>query len=347
VPSIADIPTTWPPPVDVVLSDSKDQISAVRVTLLRAVTLKALAAFIQGSGVGAASTQEGRFAVYTHDAGANRPDALLEESAPFFIGRDDPIRGIQPALLTAPLDLDPGVYWLAIHLAPIVGQGKVQVRGLTAGGRTILQAPALYSSGLPDPFPPGGTAGAGRLGVGGILTPQPLGLAGAIVGQFVVGDGTLVGQGPASFNDSQLVLTAKPATANIYTDFHLVTMAKPSLDLRGKLAVIVASSTPVLGKSSLILSAKPFIATIPAYAHMAKAQLILQGKAVALQSDSSVSPGKAKLILTGKKLKAGEVILLPTTPVSADLVPSVPGSLDLTPSTPASRDLTPTTEEFR
>lgn len=345
MPSLADIPLTWPPPNPVVLADSKDQISAVRVALLRPITLLGLTAFVQGSGAGAASTQEGKFAIYSHDAGANRPDVLLEESAPMFVGRDDPIAAPNPAMLLAPLDLDPGIYWVALHLAPIVGQGKWQVRGLNTGGRTILQAPALYGSGLPDPFPAGGTVSTGRIALAGVGAPRSLAL-GSIVGTFIVGDGTLVGQQP-QIQDPQLILNGKAFVPNIFTDWHSAFPGKPSLTLAAKQYTSFSSSTLLPEKPTLLLNGQPFFGIIPVYAHMAKAQLLLLGKTFGLISNVIETPGKPSLILQGKPFHAGEVILTPTDFYSIDLIPSVPGSLDLVPTTEEYRDLVPTTEVFR
>jgi hypothetical protein len=349
MPSLADIPTTWPPPAPVVLSNSKDTLSAVKVVALRSIHLIGLAAFVEGAGIGSATPQDGRFSVWTHNAGTDRPLALLGVTNPTTIGRDDPLRGIQAALLTTPLDLVPDIYWIAVHLSTLAGQGKWNMRGLNTGGRSIIGAPAVYAAGTPATFPAGGVVGTQRLGIGAVGSVNPTSAAlGAIVGTFIVGDGTLVGQGPApQLNEPQLILNGKAFVTSVFTDFHQLAMGKPTLILGGKQATTFADSTMVPGKAQLLLQGKAVASVIPNIAYPGKAQLILNGKAVAYGSGGTPIVGKSSLVLTGKKFSASEVALLPTTPINISLVPTTPQTVDLVPTVERLGSMAPTVIESR
>ena len=315
----------------------------------RTVLLFGLAAFLQGSGVGSVTPQLARFAIYSHNAGTDRPQTKLGETLAYSVGRDDPVRGINPLLLLAPLLLLPDTYWLALQTDQIAGAGKLQARGLTGGGRSIIGAPAPYAAGAPANFPAGGVASTNRLGFGAVYAAQPRSLTGAIVGTFIVGDGTLVGQGPiVPLQDPVLLLRGKAFVTGVFTDLKVAEANKSSLILRGKLVSVTGLSSVVMGDPTLYLLAKSVTARLPTVSVHAKAALILRGKPfTALQTTSTVNVGKPKLILRGKRVTGAIPGLSASPPVDANLTPTIPGSTDLTPSAPDSIDLVPTREEFR
>jgi hypothetical protein len=175
----------------------------------------------------------------------------------------------------------------------------------------------------------------------------------ATVGQFVVGDGTLVGQTELSATvtpgKAKLVLTGKTYDALIYTgDFKVAAFTvKPKLLLAGKQTTIFADSTVVSGKSRLLLNGKAFILVIPEFAHMGRSALVLNGEPFALGVGGIVTVGKPTLYLQGKALGAAVPGLTPSVPWDLILTPSVPVEALLVPSVPQSLDLVPTVEEFR
>jgi len=175
----------------------------------------------------------------------------------------------------------------------------------------------------------------------------------ATVGQFVVGDGTLVGQTSLSATvtpgKAKLVLTGKAFDAVIYTgDFFVMAFTvKPKLVLAGKQATIFSDSTVVPGKAALVLRGKSTFIVVPEFAHMGRSALVLRAKSFDLAISAIEGMGKPTLILKGKPFGAGEVALVPTIPIEILLTPAVPATVDLVASVPQSYDLVPTVQEFR
>ena len=173
--------------------------------------------------------------------------------------------------------------------------------------------------------------------------------AGAIVGTFIVGDGTLVGESPVvHYATPVLTLQGKAFVVNvILDDFEIVTPLKPTLVLQGKQFVVTSSYVVSVGKPALVLKGKPYSVPIPVQVIIGKPALLLRGKGFSLQVNSSLSVGKPVLYLRGKFLSAAVPGLIPSTPLSLDLVPTTPASVTLVPAVEESRDLVPTVEEFR
>lgn len=173
----------------------------------------------------------------------------------------------------------------------------------------------------------------------------------AVVGKFVVGDGTLVGQTALNatvvVGKPKLVLAGKAFVTQVYADFHQLPMAKSRLVLKGKQTTHAGSSSPVIGKPRLVLTGKQFASVIPVQVYPGKSSLVLRGKSYVLGISAIQSVGKSKLILRGKTFQAEEVALLPTTPVNVDLTPSVPQTLDLVAAMVQTVDLVPTVVEVR
>jgi hypothetical protein len=174
------------------------------------------------------------------------------------------------------------------------------------------------------------------------------GPAGATVGTFVVGDGTLVGQIPApSILKPKLILKGKTFGVFTFTDYHQMLTGKPSLLLRSKQATALHTTVFTPGKPDLLLNAKPVNAILPSIMHMGKGVLVLKGKPVNAPTSSTMTLGKGVLILNGKPLGGGQIVLLPNAPVVINLVPTVPQDLVLVGSVSQTYDLVPTIEEFR
>jgi hypothetical protein len=186
-------------------------------------------------------------------------------------------------------------------------------------------------------------------------------MTGAITGQFVVGDGTLVGQGATTVgtaNKPKLVLKGGAFINNIISgDFQVAQFGVgPKLILKGKQASVYDTSVASApGTPKLILKGQFVIPIVPIFAFAGKSSLVLKGKAVSVNVSSTPIVGKPKLILNGKLYHAGVVALTPTIPLDVALVPTAPepdgplvvGTLVLVPSVPQTIDLVPTEEEFR
>jgi hypothetical protein len=192
-----------------------------------------------------------------------------------------------------------------------------------------------------------------RKGLKKPLAPDPRGMAGAIAGTFLVGDGTVVGQGSSYVivpGKAKLVLAGKAFAAVIFTgDFQVVGFTtRPRLLLRGKSFNIVGSSTVMAQlPAKLTLKGRFYVVIVPVFAHTGKPALVLKGKPFATPISSIVNVGKPKLILRGKKLTAAQIALTPTLPTDIALTPSMPVSHDLIPTVSVGSDLVPTIEEVR
>jgi len=181
--------------------------------------------------------------------------------------------------------------------------------------------------------------------------PEPHGPAeGAVVGTFVVGDGTLVGQPPQPpFNKAALILKGGAFVTSIFVgQFEIATITeRPKLTLKAKVATTTDESNVVMGKAKLLLNGVPYLTLVPDFAHMGKGKLLLTGKPVALGISGIATVGKGKLILKGKLYHAGEVVLTPAIPQDVLLFPTDRESLVLAAAVPQSLDLVPTVPEFR
>lgn len=200
-----------------------------------------------------------------------------------------------------------------------------------------------------------------RKGIRTVLEPEPFGMAGAIAGQFVVGDGTLVGQGATGLvpmGKGKLILNGKAFTAATFTGQVEIAQfsVRPRLYLLSKQTTVYGNSTALAQlPPKLILAGKAFTIIVPEFAHMGRSSLVLKGKSFSLITSSTPVMGKPKLILRGKPFHAGVIALTATIPVNVNLVPTAPepagplvvGTLVLVPSAPQSYDLVPTEEEFR
>jgi len=182
--------------------------------------------------------------------------------------------------------------------------------------------------------------------------PEPHGPAeGAVVGTFVVGDGTLVGQPPQPpFNKAALILKGGAFVTSIFVgQFEIATITeRPKLTLKAKVVTTTDESNVVMGKAKLLLNGVPYLTLVPDFAHMGKGKLLLTGKPVALGISAIVTfPGPPRLILKGKLYHAGEIVLTPAIPQDVLLFPTDRESLVLAAAVPQSLDLVPTVPEFR
>jgi hypothetical protein len=180
---------------------------------------------------------------------------------------------------------------------------------------------------------------------------------GAIVGKFVVGDGTVVG--PPRFQPAKpkLTLKGKPFQTFVAGDLKQVNPAKgrmvlglvdinhPAIEYSVNVSSTVAPSAgagPLLilrGKAGLRL-------VTPGRQVTGKPRLTLRGKHINRVTSITVQPGKAKLSLTGGTLgRVGKAGLTPSPPIDRPLLPS-PAQEELLVVTPAYTDglLVPTVE---
>ena len=172
----------------------------------------------------------------------------------------------------------------------------------------------------------------------------------SIVGTFVVGDGTRVGETPVFYPAKpQLILTGKQFDVNVFAgDFIVAPIPfKPKLTLAGKTVTHVGDSTVLTGKSRLVLAGKAFTTIVPVVLVPGKPSLVLKSKAFVLSLNSSPVVGKPVLVLRGKAYEGHELALLASVPIDIDLIPSLAESLVLTPTSEQNLLLVPTVEEFR
>jgi hypothetical protein len=147
-------------------------------------------------------------------------------------------------------------------------------------------------------------------------------LAGAICGQFVVGDGTVVSTPYFACDKASLTLRAKPYTVatGTITTIHL---GKARLTLAAKTYVLFATSVVTTGKARLTLAARPFLPIIPVQVHVGRANLILASHPYTFKLDQTLPVNKASLILVaGEIKKVGKTGLIPTHCVEVTLVPT-------------------------
>lgn len=174
---------------------------------------------------------------------------------------------------------------------------------------------------------------------------------GAIVGEFVVGDGTVVG--PPIFQPAKpkLILRGKSLQTFVAADLKQVNPPKARMPLRGEGFQVAASSTVALTPVTapfLILRGKSGLRLVtPGRQVTGKPRLILRGKQVSRVTSMTMQPGRAKLILRGGAItRVGKAGLVPTVPVTEILTPTGAQDFgDLVP-TPAYTDdlLVPTVE---
>jgi hypothetical protein len=173
-------------------------------------------------------------------------------------------------------------------------------------------------------------------------------LVGAIVGEFIVGDGTLVGPPVYSPAKPRLILKGGAfALAVITGDVEHVNLLKPHLTLAGKGFGVNVNSTVSPTVPELILASKIIRLVLPTKVPLDKSNLILRGKQYARVTSYTVQPQKPKLILRGGAItKVGKAGMVPTVPVTITLTPSPAGSSVLVPTPAYTELLVPTVEEF-
>lgn len=185
-------------------------------------------------------------------------------------------------------------------------------------------------------------------------------LVGAVVGRFIVGDGTKVG--PPVFQPAKphLTLRGKSFKLNIAADIKQVVPGKA----RMYLGLVDIAHPPNVYAVKVSSTVKPSPTTAPLLTLrgktglrivtpnrqiVGKAKLTLKGKHVNRVTSMTVQPHKAKLILKGGELgRAGKAGLIPTIPVTKVLTPSAAQASGSLVPTPAYTDglLAPTVEEF-
>jgi hypothetical protein len=151
--------------------------------------------------------------------------------------------------------------------------------------------------------------------------------AGAIVGKFVVGDGTKVGPPVFQPAKSKLTLRGKHFVVNIAGDLKQVTPPKAKMRLSGESYALAASSTvaPTAGVGPLlILRGKSGVRIVtPGRQVTGKPKLTLRGKHFNRVTSMTVTPKIPKLILRGGELgRVGKAGLVPTVPADRPLTPS-------------------------
>jgi hypothetical protein len=183
---------------------------------------------------------------------------------------------------------------------------------------------------------------------------------GAIVGKFVVGDGTVVG--PPVFQPAKprLTLKGKPFQTYVTADLKQVNPGKARLFLglvdlahpRNEFVIRVSStvSPSPSAMPKLIFRGKTGLRIItPGRQVTGKPKMTLRGKAVRRNTSSTQQPGKAKLILRGGAItKVGKAGMVPTVPSAGILTPTGVEDFGNLVPTPAYTDglLVPTVEEL-
>jgi hypothetical protein len=173
---------------------------------------------------------------------------------------------------------------------------------------------------------------------------------GAIVGDFIVGSGMLVG--PPVFQPAKpkLILKGKKFTTQVIAgDVKRIVVGKPRLSLRGKHYDTYASSTPQFTPNPrLILRGKAIRLVLPTKAPQNKSKLILRGKHYNRVTSYTIQPRKPKIILKGGALgRVGKAGMVPSPARGVILTPSPSADRVLVPTAAYTGDLlVPTVEEF-
>jgi hypothetical protein len=340
---------------DVVSADLENILDLERITVTRSGVVTHLGAVLSADPLGPDVTQPGRFVLYSDNGAGTAPLNLIGRSVEGIATNRLTLRGVRLAIdateYPAPINLAPGFVWVGLQTGINAGTGQWEVRGdITPGsgvGRTGRAV--IYPAAPPSPWTNGGSVAVTfNMAMGLEFTAAASSIEGSVVGEFIVGDGTLVGEPPSiNFNESDLFLQGKAFIINILNDLKVVTPGKPKMFLNAKAFTVKGNSAPVFGKSSLILQGKTVQVIEPVVVTMGKPVLLLNAKAFVLQLDSTMNTNKAVLYLLGKAVTAAVAGLVPSVPENVNLVPTVDREIDLIESSPSSLDLVPTVEEYR
>lgn len=181
---------------------------------------------------------------------------------------------------------------------------------------------------------------------------QQTALVGAIVGEFIVGDGTVVGPPIWTGSKPHLILAGKSFTTHVIAgNVYTVYLAKARLKLAGRGYDLDVSSSITLTPATaplLNLRGKSYVVILPTQVHLAKASMTLAGKHFNRVTSYVLPVGKSHLILKGKQInRVGRAGLIPTAPVTIILTPTTPhADTGLVPSPAYTELLVPTAEKF-
>lgn len=172
-------------------------------------------------------------------------------------------------------------------------------------------------------------------------------LVGAVVGNFIVGDGTLVGPPIYSPAKPTILLKGKPfVTTVIAGDIKLVQPGKARMRLVGEDAQPGVSSTISPSPPMLTLAGKVIRLVLPTKVVMVKAQIVLEGRHYNRVTSYVMQPLKPKVILRGGAVgRVGKAGMLPTIPATIILTPSPAQDGLLVPTAAYTGLLMPTVEE--
>jgi|SRR5215471_2746928 len=169
-----------------------------------------------------------------------------------------------------------------------------------------------------------------------------------IIGQFTIGDGTIVGTWTAVMGRpiERLDIFAF-AQSNIPSGVTGVALGKPKMFLNAKHTSIVTDTEPHFGRPRLILTARAFVFPPQTRLFPGRPVLILNARHLALGRSLGKTFGRPTLILLGGKFGAGTPGLIPSQPQPIVLTPSAPQGGLLTPSPAQSGLLVPSPPEPR
>jgi hypothetical protein len=172
-----------------------------------------------------------------------------------------------------------------------------------------------------------------------------------ICGVPICGDGTLCGGWANRFDPEHGTLYLKGAAiqAGWAPDgVTAVVLGRPKLTLQPGAVAVQSATAPLVGRGVLTLKGRPF--TLGGFLRLplAKPRLTLLGRAFEMRLSASLAFGTPKLLLGGGALKrVGRPGLIPTAPETITLTPSTPQAGLLTPSPVESELLVPTSVEVR
>lgn len=173
-------------------------------------------------------------------------------------------------------------------------------------------------------------------------------LVGAVVGGFVVGDGTLVGQTTFQPAKVKLNLKGKGYITRVVSDLKLNTLShQPDLTLKSKaITVIVSGGATYAAGPKLIARGKPIRLVTPTKTPQGKPRMIERGRPFGVVVSPVIAVGKSRLILRGGRIKkVGRAGMIPSVPQAGLLTPTPAGAdADLAPSPAQAETLTPSGE---
>ena len=179
---------------------------------------------------------------------------------------------------------------------------------------------------------------------------------GAVVGTFVVGDGTVVGPPVFQPDKPKITLKGKSFQTQVAAQLKQVNPGKAKMTLKRpqfSTLELIASSTvkpSPTALTKLTLKGKTGLRIVtPGRQVTGKPHITLKAKTFKVNRDQTMRPGKGKMTLRGGAItKAGKAGLVPTLPYSRNLIPTAVVMYgNLAPSPAEDRDLlVPTVEEF-